>query len=203
MTCASRVVAADRRTRSRGAPRRLAQRRLRLRGAVRDERGSGLIEFAILLPVLVMLLLGIVSAGNAYQQKLSLTNGAREGARYGATLDTTGYANLHAWLDDVSVVASKADDDGLGPDVSGRVLCVAYVYPAGTADTPNDMTTRRYETSSGPNYSNDACFADGRPRTEKRVQVQLQRDGEINAALFDIDLTLSGKSVARFEDRGT
>ena len=50
------------------------------------ERGATLIEFALILPIVVMLLVGVVSAAGAYQKDLSLSNGAREGARYGATL---------------------------------------------------------------------------------------------------------------------
>lgn len=178
---------------------RLSGRR-RLREVASDERGAGLIEFAILLPVLMMLLLGIITGGNAYQQKLSLSNGAREGARYAATSPVTNFASLNAWLADVSVVAAKAVDDGLGPDVSSRVLCVAYVYPNGTAT--NDRTTRRQETSSATTYGNTTCFTDGRPPDERRVQVLLKRDGELDAALFHVNLNLTGKSVARFEDLG-
>ena len=33
-----------------------------------------------------MLLLGMVTAGLAYNKKLAITNGVREGSRYGATL---------------------------------------------------------------------------------------------------------------------
>jgi hypothetical protein len=177
--------------------KRLGGRR-RATGRFRDERGAALVEIAIVLPVLVTLLLGIISGGNAYQQKLSLTNGAREGARYGATLPVG--SSLQSWLDDVSVVASKAVDDGLGVDVTSRVICVAYVHPAGTSAA--DQTARRRETSGGIIYSSGSCFSDGRPATERRVQVQLARAGELNAAFFKLDLNLTGKSVARFEDLG-
>src|SRR5262245_30517577 len=66
--------------------RALCLRRLRAGRRTRGEHGSILIETALILPILVMLLLGLVSGGDAYQRKLSLQNGAREGARYGATL---------------------------------------------------------------------------------------------------------------------
>ncbi len=157
-------------------------------------------EFAVILPLLAMMLLGIVSGGNAYQQKLSLTNGAREGARFGATLPTDSFTTLDDWLDNLATVATGAVDDGLGPGVEGRVVCVAYVYPIGTALT--DRTTRRRATDSGPTYSGSTCFSDGRPSNERRVQVVLQRNSSLEGGLFHIPLTLSGKSVARYEGLG-
>ena len=46
-----------------------------------SERGAVAVEFAILAPVLVMLLLGIMEFGRAYNAQTSLTNAAREGVR--------------------------------------------------------------------------------------------------------------------------
>ena len=43
-------------------------------------------EFALVLPVLVMLVFGMLTGGILYNQQLALTQAAREGARYGATL---------------------------------------------------------------------------------------------------------------------
>lgn len=46
-----------------------------------SERGAAAVEFAIILPVLLMLVLGIMEFGRAYNTQLSLTNAAREGVR--------------------------------------------------------------------------------------------------------------------------
>ena len=46
-----------------------------------SERGAVAVEFAILAPVLVMILLGIMEFGRAYNAQVSLTNAAREGVR--------------------------------------------------------------------------------------------------------------------------
>lgn len=45
------------------------------------ERGSVAVEFALLAPVLVMLLLGIMEFGRAYNVQISLSSAAREGVR--------------------------------------------------------------------------------------------------------------------------
>jgi Flp pilus assembly protein TadG len=46
-----------------------------------SERGAVAVEFAILLPVLLALVLGTLEFGRAYNAQISLTNAAREGAR--------------------------------------------------------------------------------------------------------------------------
>lgn len=45
------------------------------------ERGAVAVEFALLAPVLVMLLLGITEFGRAYNVQSSLSSAAREGVR--------------------------------------------------------------------------------------------------------------------------
>lgn len=45
------------------------------------ERGAVAVEFALLAPVLIMILLGIMEFGRAYNVQISLTNAAREGVR--------------------------------------------------------------------------------------------------------------------------
>ncbi|MET4133940.1 TadE family protein [Pseudarthrobacter sp. PvP090] len=45
------------------------------------ERGAVAVEFAILAPILIMLLLGIMEFGRAYNVQITLSNVAREGAR--------------------------------------------------------------------------------------------------------------------------
>ena len=47
----------------------------------RDDRGAVMVEFAIILPVLLLILLGIVEFGRAYNVQVSIQAAAREGAR--------------------------------------------------------------------------------------------------------------------------
>jgi len=46
-----------------------------------DERGAVLIEFVLVLPLLLLLLVGMFDLGFAFQQYQAVTNAAREGAR--------------------------------------------------------------------------------------------------------------------------
>jgi hypothetical protein len=48
---------------------------------VRDERGQNLVEFALLLPILLILLMGIMQFGLIFNAYVTLNNAVREGAR--------------------------------------------------------------------------------------------------------------------------
>jgi Flp pilus assembly protein TadG len=48
------------------------------------ERGASAVEFALIVPILLMIVFATVQFGMAMAQKASLANGAREGARVGA-----------------------------------------------------------------------------------------------------------------------
>lgn len=61
-----------------GVSRRSRDRRTR-RG--QEDRGTALVEFAIVLPVLVVLLVGIVEAGRVLAAQVALQGAARDGAR--------------------------------------------------------------------------------------------------------------------------
>lgn len=58
----------------------------------RDERGQGLIEFATILPLFAVILLGVLELGNAFSHHTSLEYATREGARSGASLANGGGA---------------------------------------------------------------------------------------------------------------
>jgi Flp pilus assembly protein TadG len=61
-----------------------------------SERGAVAVEFALLAPILIMLLLGIMEFGRAYNVQISLTNAAREGARNMAINNTQASARAAA-----------------------------------------------------------------------------------------------------------
>ena len=50
----------------------------------RDDRGAVAVEFALLVPILVVILFAIISVGIALFRVVNYTSAAREGARYAA-----------------------------------------------------------------------------------------------------------------------
>lgn len=55
---------------------------------LRDERGAAAVEFAIILPLLIMILFGIFAFGRVYSQVEVFEGAAREGARAAAVEGT-------------------------------------------------------------------------------------------------------------------
>ncbi|SDJ41652.1 TadE-like protein [Arthrobacter cupressi] len=74
-----------------------------------SERGAVAVEFALLAPVLVLLLLGIMEFGRAYNAQVSLTNAAREGVRVMAISNDQTAARTAAKNAAVSLSPQLAD----------------------------------------------------------------------------------------------
>lgn len=56
------------------------------------ERGASLVEFALVLPLVLMLLFGIIEFAATYNNSISVRNGTREGARMAVVNDVSGDA---------------------------------------------------------------------------------------------------------------
>lgn len=155
-----------------------------------------MVEFALVLPVLMAFLLGTVTVGTAYDRNISMNNAARESSRFGAVRSVE--SDLTDWLETVADVAVGSATGDLDSGVAGQFVCVAYVYPDGTS--ADDRTVRLVEQSGARVVqTGQSCFADGRPSDERRVQVQLSRDTEVEAVIFSQTITLNANSVTRFE----
>jgi Flp pilus assembly protein TadG len=57
--------------------------------ALRNRRGQALAEFALVLPLVLLFIAGIIEMGRAWNIKQAVTDAAREGARYGVVQDPT------------------------------------------------------------------------------------------------------------------
>jgi Flp pilus assembly protein TadG len=124
------------------------------RGRRLRERGAVAVEMALVLPLLVMLLLGTVTAGIAYSNSIGLTNAVREGARFGATTESGS-----SWADDVisRTRATQFDDNGTP---KATVVC-AQLRKAGTATpvhTAGDCTGARTPETSPAGFNVGDCF---------------------------------------------
>jgi len=51
---------------------------------IKNEKGASAVEFALILPLLIMLVFGIVQFGIAFNNYITITHAAREGARIAA-----------------------------------------------------------------------------------------------------------------------
>jgi Flp pilus assembly protein TadG len=95
---------------------------------VRDrERGAAAVEFALLLPLLLLLVFGIVDFGRALNAQITLTQAAREGARLAAL----GQPNV--------VGATQAAATGLS-----SVTVTVTSCPAGATQTTGAVVRASY-----------------------------------------------------------
>jgi len=74
----------------------LAWRRHRTVRRLRGERGAAVVEFALVVPVLILLVLGIVEYGKAVNAQATLSSAAREAARTMALTNNVAQARTAA-----------------------------------------------------------------------------------------------------------
>ena len=151
---------------------------------MRSERGAGVVEVALVLPVLMCLILGLVSGGIAYQRKISLTDAVREGARYGATLDA-------GTINTTTGVFTTTEYNNWRDKVVGRV-----VELSGGELQPSDVCAALVK-----NDSTDACGVKNPTGTTgiHIAKVSASRNSTLEAFFFSRQLTLRAATAARFE----
>ena len=161
---------------------------MRWRGQRTADTGAAMIEMAIVLVLLVMLLVGTVTAAIGYGRGNSIQNAAREATRFGATLPEAGE---DAWFKQVRDVARAAGTGDLDSTVPGQLICVAFIR--------DDDTATRFTDVGGVESSQSGnCFDDDRSQ-EARVQVLVQRETTLEVVVFSRDVTVSASSAARYE----
>lgn len=144
-----------------------------------SERGAVFLEFALVLPLLMSLVLGIYTGGQAYTNKIGLVEAVREGARYGASLEMGEDVNaLTTWK---ALVRNRVVDAS-GGDVLAADVCVDWVLPTG--GTACGLT-------DPPGASNEA--------TVHLVKVSATKPAKMEFFFFTKQTTLRGQLVARYE----
>jgi Flp pilus assembly pilin Flp len=98
-----------------------------------DQEGAAAVEFALLLPLLVLLLFGMIEFGLAFNTRIQATNAAREGARQAVVgIDNwSDVGGLPFW----QVVRQDAGVGSISncvlttDDVLGGTLTVSFDFP--------------------------------------------------------------------------
>jgi Flp pilus assembly protein TadG len=108
---------------------------MRVQKTFRSESGASAVEFAILLPLLMMILFGIIEFGLALYQQAVLTNASREGARLGivqsipaittAQIDTT----IDTYLTSAGITPGNVSRVIVAGGVTGTPVSVALTLP--------------------------------------------------------------------------
>jgi Flp pilus assembly protein TadG len=78
----------------------------------RNRRGQALAEFALVLPLVLLFIAGIIEMGRAWNIKQAVTDAAREGARYTVVMDNTvSMADVEAKIEERLALASIESSD--------------------------------------------------------------------------------------------
>jgi len=114
---------------------------MRRRQAASDarDRGSAAVEFALLLPVLLLIIFGVIDFGRAINAQITLTQAAREGARlasfgYSTSAVQTRAQNAATGLSPVTVTVSSSCPTGAGMGVDAVVQTsyqFSFITPVG------------------------------------------------------------------------
>ncbi|RFU19040.1 TadE/TadG family type IV pilus assembly protein [Geodermatophilus marinus] len=106
-----------------------------MRERLSAERGASVVEFALIVPLLVVLVLGIVEFGHAFQVQGTLSSAAREGARVMALQSNPAAARA----------AVRAAAPTLDPAISDAQIAISpSACPTAAATTTNVRVTIRY-----------------------------------------------------------
>ncbi|WP_087873936.1 TadE/TadG family type IV pilus assembly protein [Arthrobacter globiformis] len=104
----------------------------------KNENGAAAVEFALILPVLLLILIGIIEFSLAFNAQLSLNQAAREGARYMAIHDDTVEAataagNAAGRLDPSTVTTRFAFSGGATECAEDKQVTATTSYTLTTA----------------------------------------------------------------------
>jgi Flp pilus assembly protein TadG len=163
------------------------------------------VEFALVLPVLMALLLGIVSAGITFNQEMQLTHAAREGARWGASVPASQSFTSGTWASNVRDLIVQRSAGELGG--TGTTVCVAMVEgTAGSTTTPLGVITTTtpshgvtYFSTSGAPCIDDETYPVTPDDPGRRVQVVVAKPGKIEALFATWYVTLQTDATAKSE----
>jgi len=98
---------------------------------LRGERGASAVEFGLIIPILLILVLGIIEFGHAFQVQGTLSAAAREGARAMALRNDQGQAK--------SAVRQAAS--ALDPDITDAQISISpAACPTGVTTTNVRLT---------------------------------------------------------------
>ena len=126
----------------------------KIRSIIKEESGQSIVEFALVLPVLMLIVVGIVEFGWLFNGKITLTSAAREGARVAAIVknETTATAAINETADLSGLTVTLIDYDYIagGPNsvnrvkvsVEGRMNPLVGLFITGPVDMESEAFMR-------------------------------------------------------------
>jgi Flp pilus assembly protein TadG len=128
-----------------GRPRVLRTRARRARAAAADDRGAAMVEFALVLPLLLALLIGTFDFGKAINYWVDETHLAAEGARFAVVNKNPGSGvSLQQYIKQ-QADTSELRNGGPGVDGTGAEVCISF--PSGGTTVVGDPVQVRVRST--------------------------------------------------------
>lgn len=157
------------------------------RRRTRGETGAVALEFALIVPLFIALLMGVVTTAMAYFDDTSATNAVREAARYGSTADitqSTWASSVRTWLRSTYFNSSAT--------VTDAQVCVDLVKSDGTVVT-SVMGSDCGTAPTVPTMASGTCV----------VRVWMRRPESITPIVSSaLNFSISARSVALYARAG-
>jgi Flp pilus assembly protein TadG len=117
----------------------------------RQEKGGVAVEFAVIGPILVLLIAGILDFGHAWFMKQIVTNASREGARYGVTYranatNTRVAPNAYNPTIQNYIIQNYLTNSGLPSDAHPAVTLAGTGLATGASGAPLEVTVTATKT---------------------------------------------------------
>ncbi len=103
-----------------------AARRASAFGIPKRDRGAAVVEFALVVPILIFVIFGLVDFGRAFNTQIQLSQAAREGARLVAMSSTSSLSTrVQQAAPGLTVTTSVAILNASGSVIAGATTCAA------------------------------------------------------------------------------
>jgi Flp pilus assembly protein TadG len=146
-----------------------------------DERGVALVEFALVLPILMLLLFGVIEFGRAFTMWIDETHLANAAARYAAV--------------------NKAPSPPAPPGTTVETYTAAAFGDAFEADGD---TQQLRDSFADPGNGVEICFPSGTGNIGDAVRIDVKAQYEfVNNIITAVTPTLTAHSVMRIESAYT
>src|SRR5947208_2445894 len=132
---------------------------------IRDQRGQALVEFALLLPLLALILVGVIEVGIWIFTDVDLSSGTREAGRLLSSSKDDSSAIQHVEDRLAQNVSSEIDTSKLQYSFNPAPASSTPLWPSGTTVTM---------TVNYPDQLNVMAIALGQPNMTTSAQVRIQ-----------------------------
>src|SRR5687768_14434683 len=113
----------------------------------RDQKGTALVEFALVLPLFLVMLIGMVDFGKGFNYWIDQTHIANQGARFAVVNRNPGEAAGDTLQQYIREHAQTDELESGGTDTVDEPLIVCIEFPKGGTPAAGDPVTVRVVTT--------------------------------------------------------